>query len=78
MRLFRLLPTLTLLFGARASSFESREPAPHPLDARDLIDVCASIETELVVPNLLGILGAVGILGESTFISKFMTSVPCF
>jgi len=69
MRLFRLLPTLGLLFGARASSFNSREPAPHPLDARDLIDVCASLDTELVVPNLLGILSVVGVLDVCLCIS---------
>ncbi len=65
MRLFRVLPILSLLFGARASSLESREPAAHPLDARDLLDVCASVNVELVVPNLLGVLTAVGIVGQS-------------
>lgn len=62
MRLFRLLPALSLLFGARASSLESREPPAHPLDARDLLDVCASVNAELEVPNLLGILTAVGVV----------------
>ncbi|KAI9439296.1 hypothetical protein H4582DRAFT_2076001 [Lactarius indigo] len=62
MRLFRALPVLGLLFGARASSLQSREPAAHPLDERDLLDVCASVNTELVVPNILGILTAVGVI----------------
>src|SRR6266702_4435547 len=64
MRLFRILPILSLLFGARASSLESREPAAHPLDARDLLEVCASVNVELVVPNLLGVLTAVGIVAQ--------------
>ncbi|KAI9439298.1 hypothetical protein H4582DRAFT_129825 [Lactarius indigo] len=46
MRLFRVLPVLSLLFGARASSLQSREPDAHPLDVRDLLDVCASFNTD--------------------------------
>ncbi|KAH8987195.1 hypothetical protein EDB92DRAFT_1818040 [Lactarius akahatsu] len=62
MRLFRALPVLSLLVGARASSLQSREPDAHPLDARDLLDVCASVNAELVVPDLLGVLTAVGVV----------------
>ncbi|KAH9051576.1 hypothetical protein EDB83DRAFT_2521972 [Lactarius deliciosus] len=62
MRLFRVLPVPSLLFGARAASLQSREPAAHPLDARDLLDVCASVNAELVVPDLLGVLTAVGVV----------------
>ena len=47
MRLFPVLPVLSLLFGAHASSFDSRRPAAHPLDARDLLDVCASVSVNL-------------------------------
>ena len=66
MRFFRVLPALSLLLGARAS-FNSREPAPHRLDTRALLDVCVSINADLVVPNALGILTAVGLLGASRF-----------
>ncbi|KAF8476343.1 hypothetical protein DFH94DRAFT_109195 [Russula ochroleuca] len=63
MRLFRVLPALSLLFGARASSsLDSRAPAPHRNDARDLLDVCASVDTNLVVPDILNILTAVGVI----------------
>ena len=65
MRLFRVLPIFSLLFGTRASSLDSRAPDAHPLDARDLLDVCASVDTDLVVPNLLGgILSAAGAIGQ--------------
>ena len=76
MRSFRLLPALSLLFGACAFALEPRDPAPRPLDAQDLINVCACINAELVVPNSTEIQTPVGVLGGSTFISKFMTSVP--
>ena len=69
MRLSRVLPALGLLFGVRASQLDSR--VPHTLDARDPLDVCASLNTELVVPDLLGILTAVGVIGASTVVSKF-------
>ncbi|KAH9051581.1 hypothetical protein EDB83DRAFT_2316717 [Lactarius deliciosus] len=62
MRLFRVLPVLSLLFGTGASSLQSREPAAHPLDARDLVDVCASVHTPLIALRLsisiLRLLGA--------------------
>jgi hypothetical protein len=64
MHLFRILPILSLLFGAHASSLDPRRPDAHPLDARDLSDVCGSLNTELVVPDLLGILTAVGVIGQ--------------
>ena len=41
MHLFRVLPFLSLLFGASASSLDSRRPDAHPLDARDVSNVCA-------------------------------------
>jgi hypothetical protein len=59
MRFFRVLPALGLLFGARASSLDSR----HRNDVRDLLDVCASVNAQIAVPNLLGILTAVGVVG---------------
>ena len=75
MRLSHLLSIFCLLFGAYASSFDSRAPAAHPLDARDLLDVCASVNTELVVPDLLG-----GILTAAGAISQFKVplSQPIF
>jgi hypothetical protein len=42
MRLLHVLPILSLLFGASASSLDSRMLDAHPLDARDVSDVCAS------------------------------------
>jgi hypothetical protein len=68
MRLFKLFSLLSLFFGAHASSLKSREPAPHPLDVRDLLDVCASIDTRLSVPDLGSplLLIYVGIVGRST------------
>jgi hypothetical protein len=69
MRFFRVLPALTLFLGARASSLDSREPTPHRLDTRQLLDVCASINAQLIVPNALEILTAVGALGAPRFSS---------
>ena len=44
MRLFHVFPILSLHFGARASSLDSRQPDAHPFDARDVSDVCAMLE----------------------------------
>jgi hypothetical protein len=52
MRLFRALPILGSLLGASASSLDSRRPDPHPLDARDDLDLCSTIDKELAVPKL--------------------------
>jgi hypothetical protein len=41
MRIFHILPIFSLLVGIRASSLDSRRPDAHPLDARDVSDVCA-------------------------------------
>ena len=52
MRLFCALSILSLLFGVRASSLGSREPTPHPLDARDFVGVCAFINNDkLTLPS---------------------------
>lgn len=71
MRFLRVLPALGLLFGASASQLDSR--VPHTLDTRDLLDVCASIKVDLIVPNLLGILSAAGLVGASTFSTQKFT-----
>jgi hypothetical protein len=42
MRLFRALPALSLLLGARASFLDSHQPVPHRLEVRDTPDVCAA------------------------------------
>jgi len=47
MHLFRVLPFLSLLLGARASSLGSR--APHRLNARTTSDTCAFLDTSLDV-----------------------------
>jgi hypothetical protein len=75
MRLFSVLrlPILGLLLGTRASSHDSREPAPHRLDVRitsTIIDVCATIQTDLVVKDPFGGLIAVGEISESIFSSS--------
>jgi len=54
MHLFRILPVLSLFLGARASHVDTREPIPHPLDVRDTFDVCANINAELIIPDLVG------------------------
>jgi len=77
MRPSRVLPALCLLFGARASQLDSR--VPHILDARELLDVCALLDMELVVPDIHGILTAVGFIsGTLTFVSKFTSVVFLF
>ncbi|KAF8260046.1 hypothetical protein EI94DRAFT_1706601 [Lactarius quietus] len=43
MRLFRVLPVLSLLFGARASSLDLRQLYSHPRDTRDVLDVCTFV-----------------------------------
>jgi len=65
MRFLRLLPTLGLLFGARASQLDSR--VPHTLDTRELLDVCAEIKVDHLNINVLNILKAAGLVGASTF-----------
>jgi len=70
MRLFRLLPALSLL-GAFASPLDLREPAPSTLHARGLDDLCAHINTHLKVPKI-GIKIPVGKIGESILILKLM------
>lgn len=69
MRLFRFLPALSLLLGARASSLDTRSPKPHRHDVRDLLDVCVYLNADLKVPNALGLLKVVGVLGTSNFLS---------
>ena len=64
MHLFHVFPILSILFAAHTSSLDSRASAAHPLDARDLLDVCASIDTNLVIRDWFGVLTAVGIIGQ--------------
>ena len=65
MRLFPLLPILSLLFGARASSLDSRRPDAHPLDVRDAPDVCGGIDKELAVPDIsTGAITSAGMLSQ--------------
>ena len=51
MRLFYLLPILSFLFGTGASSLDSRMPGAHPLDARDVPNMCAYINMDLEILN---------------------------
>jgi len=71
MRFLRLLPTLGLLFGARASQLDSR--VPHTLDTRELLDVCAEIKVDLINLNVLNILKAAGLVGASPFSNSNFT-----
>ena len=72
MHLFRILPVLSLLLGIRASHIDSREPVPHPLDARDTFDVCANINAELIIPVQGGKTVDVGWIRGQFFISNVM------
>ena len=69
MRLFRILPVLSLLFGAQASHVNVREPAPHPLDIRATLDVCANVNTALQV-TVLGKVVTVGHISTSSFAQR--------
>lgn len=69
MRLFPLLSILGLL-GIRAPSHDSVEPATHRLGVSSLMDTWVSMDTEIVVPDLLGIRTAVGVIGKSIFSSS--------
>ena len=70
MRLFRLLPALSLL-GAFASPYDLREPAPYTLDPRGPADKCANINLDL---TQVGVPASVGKFGESILILKLMPS----
>ncbi|KAH9974995.1 hypothetical protein BGW80DRAFT_1488004 [Lactifluus volemus] len=52
MHLFKFLSLLCLFFGARAlSSLKTRGPGSHPLAARELLDVCAFMSGDIIIPN---------------------------
>jgi hypothetical protein len=48
MRLFGVLPVLSLLLGVRAYS---HEPVPHRLDVRATCDLCATVSTVVGLPG---------------------------
>jgi hypothetical protein len=53
MRLFRVVPILTLFLGARASSLDLGEPAPHRVETRDAgADACYPVNLRGLFPNL--------------------------
>ena len=54
LRVLPVLPVLSLLLGARASSLGWRDPAPHRLDVRDTSGVCTFVNTELIVSATSG------------------------
>ncbi|THH14506.1 hypothetical protein EW146_g5844 [Bondarzewia mesenterica] len=71
MRLLHLLPTLFLVF-ARPDAVAAQA---HQNDLRALVDVCASIDADLDVPNPFG--------GNALVIGKlgaqcFSLSIPCW
>jgi hypothetical protein len=62
--------SFALFLGTHASSHDSREPA-HPLDVRaPILDLCVSLNLDLYVPDVAGVLKLAGLLGESTFSSS--------
>ena len=63
MHFFCVFPILSLLFGAHASSLDSRQPNAHPLDARYVTDVCGNV-AKLVVPSAQGTNIVVGKIGR--------------
>jgi hypothetical protein len=68
MRLFHVLPVLSVLLGARAFSLDSRGSAPHRLDMRSTTDVCASlinVPLEVTLPG--GRPFNAGLIGGSAF-----------
>ncbi|KAN0135206.1 hypothetical protein V8E53_007097 [Lactarius tabidus] len=76
MRLFRALPILGSLLGASASSLDSRRPDPHPLDARDDLDLCSTIDKELAVPKLST--GASTVAGMLNNVCLCVSDIPLF
>jgi hypothetical protein len=64
MRLFHVLPILSFLFGASASSLESRQPDAHPLDARDVSDVCALLNPDSSNPSYSQLVQELGYTGQ--------------
>ena len=63
MRLFHVFLILSFLFGVNASSLDSRQLYAHPLDARDVTDVCGNVG-KLVVPNAQGGNTVVGTISQ--------------
>jgi hypothetical protein len=59
-RLFKVLSILSLLFGARASFLTTRLPAPHPLDVRQVSNVCANINEQFPFPGSSAVAFTVG------------------
>ena len=59
MRLFGVLPVLSLLLDARATFLDLRQPAPHRLDVRDTSDTCAALDENLLISST-GILILIG------------------
>ena len=65
MHLLPVLSVLGLLIGTRASSLDSRAPASHHLDARQpILDVCATINAELAIPDAQEEVHLIGDIGE--------------
>ena len=65
MRIFYVRLIFSLLFGERVSSLDSHQPGVHPFDTLEVLDVCASVGTELEVPNANNSITHVGIFGQS-------------
>jgi hypothetical protein len=76
MHIILVLPIFSFLFAARASSLDSRWPDAHPLDARDVTDVCSLVSTEFEVPDSDGNTEDIGLLRQSNnFPSQPISSV---
>lgn len=78
MRLVRVLPILSFLLGASASSLDTRHPHAHPLDAHDVSDVCAYVNSDLEVLSEYKVLTDAGPLGQfnGPLLNLFQPSLP--
>ena len=78
MRLFHGLPILSFLLGAGASSLDSRAPNAHPLDARDVLDICAYIDQQLDVMSWYITVSA-GVISQSNVpsLNRFLRVPYC-
>ena len=65
MRLFHILPIISFLFEAGASSLDWGMPDAHLPDARDVPNVCAYLNTELEVPCFIFFDDDVGEISQS-------------
>ena len=76
MRIFYVRLIFSLLFGERVSSLDSHQPDMHPFDTLEVLDVCASVGTELEVPNVTNGITPVRIFGRLTDLESCECDYP--